>query len=678
MILTGMMLGEVTPGGVGSGLYTILIYAIIAVFIGGLMIGRTPEYLGKKIQATEVKLAGLGTLVMPMAVLIITGVAVSIHAGRAGPLNAGPHGFTEILYALTSQGNNNGSAFGGLTGNTTFYNVIGGVDMLIGRFGIMIPAIALGGVLAAKNVVPEVARHVPDRQPDVRRVAHRRDHHRRRSDLLPRRLARSDRRATEPRKVLLMTVIEATAPTPMPPPSPHGVAETRGLFDREILLEALAGSFTKLDPRVQVRNPVMFVVLIGTVITFIESLSHSDLFNWSITIWLFLTVLFANFAEAMAEGRGKAQADTLRRMRSETVARRLNPDGTEEVVPASALRKGDRVVCEANDVIPSDGEIVEGVASVDESAITGESAPVIRESGGDRSAVTGGTTVLSDRIVVEITAERGHTFLDRMISLVEGANRQKTPNEIALTILLAVLTIVFLPVVVVLQPFGHYAGASVSVVILVALLVCLIPTTIGALLSAIGIAGMDRLVQRNVLAMSGRAVEAAGDVQTLLLDKTGTITLGNRMASGFFPASGHTEEEVADAAQLASLADETPEGRSIVVLAKERFNIRERDLAGPHEFVPFSATTRMSGVERRRPPDPQGRRRGGAQLGGRAGRHAARRAAGDRRPHRPRRLHAAGGGRRPHHPRRHRAQGRRQGRHQGAVRRAAGRRASAP
>ncbi|HVA05702.1 MAG TPA: potassium-transporting ATPase subunit KdpB, partial [Acidimicrobiales bacterium] len=264
--------------------------------------------------------------------------------------------------------------------------------------------------------------------------------------------------------------------------------------------------------------------------------------------------------------------------------------------PAATLGKGDLVVCEAGDHIPSDGEIIEGVASVDESAITGESAPVIRESGGDRSAVTGGTTVLSDRIVVRITAEAGHTFLDRMIALVEGANRQKTPNEIALTILLAALTIVFLPVVVVLQPFGNYAGATVSVVILVALLVCLIPTTIGALLSAIGIAGMDRLVQRNVLAMSGRAVEAAGDVQTLLLDKTGTITLGNRMASGFLPAHGHTEEEVASAAQLASLADETPEGRSIVVLAKERFGIRERELSGPHEFVPFSATTRMSGL----------------------------------------------------------------------------------
>jgi K+-transporting ATPase ATPase B chain len=376
----------------------------------------------------------------------------------------------------------------------------------------------------------------------------------------------------------------------------HGVAEARSLFDKQILVLALGGSFRKLDPRVQVRNPVMFVVLVGTVITFIEAIAHPSFFAWAITFWLFLTVLFANFAEAMAEGRGKAQADTLRRMRSETEARRLNPDGTESRVAAVELLKGDRVVCEAGDLIPSDGEIVEGIASVDESAITGESAPVIRESGGDRSAVTGGTKVLSDRIVVRITAERGHTFLDRMIGLVEGANRQKTPNEIALTILLAVLTIVFLPVVVVLQPFGHYAGATVSVVILVSLLVCLIPTTIGALLSAIGIAGMDRLVQRNVLAMSGRAVEAAGDVQTLLLDKTGTITLGNRMASQFIPASGHTEQELAEAAQLASLADETAEGRSIVVLAKDRFGIRERDLGANREFIPFSATTRMSGV----------------------------------------------------------------------------------
>jgi K+-transporting ATPase ATPase B chain len=341
----------------------------------------------------------------------------------------------------------------------------------------------------------------------------------------------------------------------------------------------------------------MFVVLVGTVITVVEAIAHPSVFSWSITVWLFLTVIFANFAEAMAEGRGKAQADTLRKMRAETEARRLLPDGNEERVAASSLSRGDRVVCEAGDLIPSDGEIVEGIASVDESAITGESAPVIRESGGDRSAVTGGTKVLSDRIVVQITAERGQTFLDRMITLVEGANRQKTPNEIALTILLAVLTIIFLPVCVTLEMFGHFSGTNVSVVILVALLVCLIPTTIGALLSAIGIAGMDRLVQRNVLAMSGRAVEAAGDVQTLLLDKTGTITLGNRMASQFLPVSGVEEVEVADASQLASLADETPEGRSIVVLAKERFGIRERQLDGPHEFIAFTATTRMSGLD---------------------------------------------------------------------------------
>jgi K+-transporting ATPase ATPase B chain len=381
------------------------------------------------------------------------------------------------------------------------------------------------------------------------------------------------------------------------PTQVHGVAESRSLFDRQILGRAFIDAFKKLDPRVQIKNPVMFVVLVGTVVVFIEAIAHPSTFTWSITIWLFLTVIFANFAEAMAEGRGKAQADTLRRMRAETEARRLRPDGTEERVAASALAKGDRVVCQAGDLIPSDGEIIEGVASVDESAITGESAPVIRESGGDRSAVTGGTKVLSDRIVIRITAERGHTFLDRMIHLVEGANRQKTPNEIALTILLAVLTIVFLPVVVVLEPFGHYAGSTPDVVVLVALLVCLIPTTIGALLSSIGIAGMDRLVQRNVLAMSGRAVEAAGDVQTLLLDKTGTITLGNRMASDFFPADGHSEHDVAEAAQLASLADETPEGRSVVVLAKERFQIRQRDLGADHTFIPFSATTRMSGLD---------------------------------------------------------------------------------
>ncbi|HXY45777.1 MAG TPA: potassium-transporting ATPase subunit KdpB [Acidimicrobiales bacterium] len=394
-----------------------------------------------------------------------------------------------------------------------------------------------------------------------------------------------------------MTQAVTPSEAPTPTPQAHGVVGERGLFDREILLPALVDSFKKLNPRVQIKNPVMFVVLIGSIVTFCYSVNSPGIFDWSITIWLFLTVIFANFAEAMAEGRGKAQADTLRKMRSETAARRLRADGVEERVPAAALQKDDLVVCEANDLIPSDGEIIEGIASVDESAITGESAPVIRESGGDRSAVTGGTKVLSDRIVVRISAEPGHTFLDRMIALVEGANRQKTPNEIALTILLAVLTIIFLPVCVTLVPFGGYAHTAVSVVIIVSLLVCLIPTTIGALLSAIGIAGMDRLVQRNVLAMSGRAVEAAGDTQTLLLDKTGTITLGNRMASDFFPVGGHNEEAVAEAAQLASLADETPEGRSIVVLAKERFDIRQRDMGTEHTFIPFSAVTRMSGLD---------------------------------------------------------------------------------
>jgi len=391
-----------------------------------------------------------------------------------------------------------------------------------------------------------------------------------------------------------------TQPAPRTPEeqrSPGGRATNRAILDWGIVGPALRSSVVKLDPRVQVRNPVMFVVLVGTAITLVEAVGHPSVFAWSVTVWLLLTVIFANFAEAMAEGRGKAQADTLRRMRTETDARRLGPDGTEERIPAAKLAKGDRVVCEAGDIVPSDGEIIEGVASIDESAITGESAPVIRESGGDRSAVTGGTRVLSDRVVIEITAEPGATFLDRMVALVEGANRQKTPNEIALTILLAALTIVFLPVVVALRPFGHLAGGTVSIVILVALLVCLIPTTIGALLSAIGIAGMDRLVQRNVLAMSGRAVEAAGDVQTLLLDKTGTITLGNRMASEFFPVEGVSVEELAAAAHLSSLADETPEGRSIVDLAEKSYDVSRRDLGADAVLVPFTATTRMSGVD---------------------------------------------------------------------------------
>ncbi len=385
------------------------------------------------------------------------------------------------------------------------------------------------------------------------------------------------------------------------------MAKSQSLFQPELMARALKDAFVKLNPKLVAKNPVMFVVLVGSVVTtffFARDLAtHGDaLFTGQLALWLWFTVLFANFAEAMAEGRGKAQADSLRKARTTMVARRLVGD-REESVPAPALQKGDLVLCEAGDAIPADGEVIEGIASIDESAITGESAPVIRESGGDRSAVTGGTKVLSDRIVVRVTQDPGNSFLDRMISLVEGAKRQKTPNEIALSILLSGLTLVFLFATVTLLPFAQYAvnqagsGSVPTIPVLAALLVCLIPTTIGGLLSAIGIAGMDRVMQRNVLAMSGRAVEAAGDVSTLLLDKTGTITLGNREASAFHPAPGVTERELAEAAQLSSLADETPEGRSIVVLAKEKFEIREHEMIAAHaEFVPFTAQTRMSGI----------------------------------------------------------------------------------
>lgn len=387
----------------------------------------------------------------------------------------------------------------------------------------------------------------------------------------------------------LVTTTEAQAPARV----------QAGLLDPKMLLSSLPAAVLKLHPRVMFRSPVMFVVEVGAVLSTALAITDSSLFSWSVVVWLWLTVIFANLAEAVAEGRGKAQAATLRRAKTETMARRLRPDGSEETVPGPELRLGDRVVVEAGEIIPGDGDVVEGVASVDESAITGESAPVIRESGGDRSSVTGGTKVLSDRIVVAITSKPGESFIDRMIALVEGASRQKTPNEIALNILLASLTIVFLMATVTLQPFAMYSGAEQSLVVLVALLVCLIPTTIGALLSAIGIAGMDRLVQHNVLAMSGRAVEAAGDVNTLLLDKTGTITLGNRQAAQFIVVEGVDDDTLASAAQLASLADETPEGRSIVVLAKTAHGLREPhagELSSAH-FVAFTAQTRMSGVD---------------------------------------------------------------------------------
>ncbi len=380
---------------------------------------------------------------------------------------------------------------------------------------------------------------------------------------------------------------------------------SENIFSRDLVIAAVKDSFPKLNPRHQIRNPVMFIVEVGSVITsgiFLLDLARgrtgSLWFVGVITFWLWLTVLFANFAEAIAEGRGKAQASALRATRTTTTAHRRGLDDTLEDVPAPELARGDVVIVHAGEVIPADGDVIEGVGSVDESAITGESAPVIRESGGDRSAVTGGTRLLSDMLVVEVTQEPGQSFLDRMIALVEGAERRKTPNEIALNILLAGLTVTFLAAVVTLRPFAIYAGTPTSQTVLIALLVALIPTTIGALLSAIGIAGMDRLVQRNVLAMSGRSVEASGDVDVLLLDKTGTITLGNRQAAEFVTVDGVDESELAEAAQLSSLADETPEGRSIVVLAKERYGLRERELSGTEAtFIPFSATTRMSGVD---------------------------------------------------------------------------------
>ncbi|MFI7542107.1 potassium-transporting ATPase subunit KdpB [Actinoplanes sp. NPDC049599] len=410
-----------------------------------------------------------------------------------------------------------------------------------------------------------------------------------------------------------MTMPTLEKPRAETPAAAGGRRVGAGLLDPAQLWRSLPGAAAKLDPRTLWRNPVMFLVEVGAVGTTVLSIADPSVLAWSITVWLWLTVVFANLAEAVAEGRGKAQAAALRRSKQDLVARRLTADGREERVPASELRRGDTVVVEAGETIPGDGDVIEGIASVDESAITGESAPVIRESGGDRSAVTGATKVLSDRIVVRITQQPGESFLDRMIALVEGANRQRTPNEIALNILLAALTIIFLLAVVTLQPLAIFSKAwqaaapdtaaidahGVTGIVLVSLIVCLIPTTIGALLSAIGIAGMDRLVQRNVLAMSGRAVEAAGDVNTLLLDKTGTITLGNRQAAEFVPVDGVTAAALADAAQLASLADETPEGRSVVVLAKNEFGLREREtgLMGGVTFVPFSAQTRMSGVD---------------------------------------------------------------------------------
>ena len=477
------------------------------------------------------------------------------------------------------------------------------------------------------------------------------------------------------------------APSPVDETSliPKKLVRARPLFDPEILRRALKDSVLKLNPVTLMKNPVIFVVEVGAALVLlflvrdIATGAGGIGFELQIDLWLWFTVLFATFAEAMAEARGKAQAESLRKTRTDTIANRLAEGGRIEKVSSSKLRAGDVVVCSAGEVIPGDGEVIDGIATVDESVITGESAPVIRESGGDRSAVTGGTRVLSDQIKIKITSNPGETFLDRMIALVEGAERQKTPNEIALNIMIAGLTIIFLFAVVTLVPYAIYsvnsagAGTAPTIAVYTALLVCLIPTTIGGLLSAIGIAGMDRVMQHNVLAMSGKAVEAAGDVNTLLLDKTGTITLGSRQAVAFLPASGVTEGEIADAAQLSSLADETPEGRSIVVLAKEKYGLRGRDVAAHHaKFIPFSAYTKMSGV------DIEGRQlRKGAtdaivkfvkEQGGRdpaGGDGALRQDLADRR-------HAARGGRRLEAARHHPPQGHRQGRHEGAHRAAPG------
>ena len=579
--LVNMMLGEVSPGGVGAGLYGMLIFALLAVFIAGLMVGRTPEYLGKKIQATEMKLVVLYLLIVPTLILVFASLSVVLDEPEVvdpeprparplrGRLRVHLGGEQQRLgvrrpdreHRLVQHDARPGDARRPLPPHRARPRYRGSA-----------------GAQAARS---RHGRDVPDRDAALRRPARRRDPDHGRAHVLPRPRPRADPRAAG--------VVVARQP--------------RSLLDPAILRRAAGESVLKLDPRRMARNPVMFVVELGSVlVTFLwlknlsDSSTQENVFAGLVAAWLWFTVLFANFAEAVAEGRGKAQADELRKTRAATIAHRRLASGALEDVPSAALRLGDEVVVSAGEVIPADGEVIEGIASVDESAITGESAPVIRESGGDRSAVTGGTRVLSDQIVVRVTAVPGESFLDRMIKLVEGAERQKTPNEVALNILITGLTIVFLLSVVTLQPFAIYSSAEQNVIVLVALLVCLIPTTIGGLLSAIGIAGMDRLVRRNVLALSGRAVEAAGDCSTLLLDKTGTITLGNRQATELIPLPGVTELELADAAQLASLADETPEGRSIVVLAKEQHGLREREI-GEGMLVPFTAQTRMSGID---------------------------------------------------------------------------------
>ena len=610
-LMVNMMFGEVAPGGTGSGLYGILVLAVITVFIGGLMVGRTPEYLRKKIGGREVKFASLYFLTTPA--LALTGTAPCHGLARGTRRNAQRRRARAVRGALRIHLGGEQQRLG-LRRHHRQHRLV--QHRARDRHGARtVPADGVrpraGRLAVTPAARPAERGHAAHPPSPVRGPARRRHGDPRRPDVP----AGAGARTARGRPAPMTTVLDGPAPTPAPPSGsatpPHRAGS--GFFDPKQLVASTPDAVRKLDPRTLWRNPVMFIVEVGAVFTTVLAIATPSVFAWLITVWLWLTVVFANLAEAVAEGRGKAQAETLRRAKTDTVARRLTADGTEELVAAPQLQRGDRVVVDAGETIPGDGDVVEGVASVDESAITGESAPVIRESGGDRSSVTGGTKVLSDRVVVQITQEPGQSFIDRMISLVEGANRQKTPNEIALNILLASLTIIFLLAVATLQPLAIFSKASqpgvpnsnvlnhngVTGVVLVSLVVALIPTTIGALLSAIGIAGIDRLVQRNVLAMSGRAVEAAGDVNTLLLDKTGTITLGNRQAAVFTPVGAVAEGELADAAQLSSLADETPEGRSVVVLAKTRYGLRERsmgELVGAH-FVPFTAQTRMSGVD---------------------------------------------------------------------------------
>ena len=541
--------------------------------------------------------------------------------GIANLNNAGPHGLSEILYAFTSASENNGSAFAGITVNTPWYDLTLGLAMLFGRFLFIIPALAIAGSLASKKFVPTSAGTLPTHGPLFVGLLVATVDRRRRADLLPGAVARPDRRALPDASgascslrlrsrsrsganAMATMTADSTLPSPIAPvacgrdvarPEEAG-AGTAAVRSGDSPARA-EGFGPETESAHAVKNPVIFVVEIGAALVLLFLIRDIATgaagigFELQIDLWLWFTVLFATFAEAMAEARGKAQAESLRKTKTDTIANKIDASGRIEKVSSSKLRAGDVVTCAAGEVIPGDGEVIEGIATVDESVITGESAPVIRESGGDRSAVTGGTRVLSDHIKIKITSNPGETFLDRMIALVEGAERQKTPNEIALNIMIAALTIIFLFAVATLVPFAVYsvnsagAGTAPTIAVYTALLVCLIPTTIGGLLSAIGIAGMDRVMQHNVLAMSGKAVEAAGDVNTLLLDKTGTITLGSRQAVAFLPAAGVTEGELADAAQLSSLADETPEGRSIVVLAKEKYGLRGRDVAAHHAQV---------------------------------------------------------------------------------------------